>query len=102
MTDFARQYDFQKDLICLFFTLLNHTRVNFLQILALHYSLAYRGQIKFYALNTVFKYIVLHLDISRYLQARKQKADRIYSVRHFGVRNKAVYFLALILSTTTL
>ena len=41
MTDFALEYDFQIDLICLFFKLLNHTRISFSQILALHYSLAY-------------------------------------------------------------
>jgi len=41
VTDFALEYDFQIDLICLFFKLLNHTRISFSQILALHYSLAY-------------------------------------------------------------
>jgi hypothetical protein len=41
VTDFALEYYFEIDLICLFFKLLNHTRVSFSQKLALHYSLAY-------------------------------------------------------------
>ena len=42
MTDFAREDEFQVDLICGFFKLLNHTRISFSQIVPLHYSLAYR------------------------------------------------------------